>query len=104
MIRRPPRSTRTDTLFPYTTVFRSTDDGTDQPATSAAADADVNEVDVNEADVMLAQMMIPHHQQAIEMSDILLANDAAMAEVATLAEEIKAAQGDRKSTRLNSSP
>src|SRR3546814_9175443 len=24
MIRRPPRSTRTDTLFPYTTVFRST--------------------------------------------------------------------------------
>src|SRR3546814_2193261 len=26
MIRRPPRSTRTDTLFPYTTLFRS--DGT----------------------------------------------------------------------------
>src|SRR3546814_7048829 len=23
MIRRPPRSTRTDTLFPYTTLFRS---------------------------------------------------------------------------------
>src|SRR3546814_20499338 len=23
MIRRPPRSTRTDTLFPYTTIFRS---------------------------------------------------------------------------------
>src|SRR3546814_2891914 len=28
MIRRPPRSTRTDTLFPYTTLFRS--DGEDQ--------------------------------------------------------------------------
>src|SRR3546814_3352394 len=27
MIRRPPRATRTDTLFPYTTLFRS-----DQPA------------------------------------------------------------------------
>src|SRR3546814_999774 len=26
MIRRPPRSTRTDTLFPYTTLFRSLDD------------------------------------------------------------------------------
>src|SRR3546814_14979563 len=26
MIRRPPRSTRTDTLFPYTTLFRSHDD------------------------------------------------------------------------------
>src|SRR3546814_14257223 len=24
MLRRPPRSTRTDTLFPYTTLFRST--------------------------------------------------------------------------------
>src|SRR3546814_17270170 len=27
MIRRPPRSTRTDTLFPYTTLFRSAVDG-----------------------------------------------------------------------------
>src|SRR3546814_21104132 len=30
MIRRPPRSTRTDTLFPYTTLFRSC--GVRQPA------------------------------------------------------------------------
>src|SRR3546814_5618649 len=28
MRRRPPRSTRTDTLFPYTTPFRSTQQGT----------------------------------------------------------------------------
>src|SRR3546814_14735939 len=28
MIRRPPRSTRTDTLFPYTTLFRSMPDST----------------------------------------------------------------------------
>src|SRR3546814_9651628 len=28
MIRRPPRSTRTDTLFPYTTLFRSMEKGT----------------------------------------------------------------------------
>src|SRR3546814_7140851 len=28
MIRRPPRSTRTDTLFPYTTLFRSPQGGT----------------------------------------------------------------------------
>src|SRR3546814_11460183 len=27
MIRRPPRSTRTDTLFPYTTLFRSDEGG-----------------------------------------------------------------------------
>src|SRR3546814_20553678 len=30
MIRRPPRSTRTDTLFPYTTLFRSL--GVERPA------------------------------------------------------------------------
>src|SRR3546814_17421153 len=28
MIRRPPRSTRTDTLFPYTTLFRSPSEST----------------------------------------------------------------------------
>src|SRR3546814_2041234 len=31
MIRRPPRSTRTDTLFPYTTLFRSTGNDADPP-------------------------------------------------------------------------
>src|SRR3546814_1366058 len=41
MIRRPPRSTRTDTLFPYTTLFRSTSAGSrrpcPRPCTSCAA-------------------------------------------------------------------
>src|SRR3546814_16309930 len=31
MIRRPPRSTRTDTLFPYTTLFRSGPPGRAEP-------------------------------------------------------------------------
>src|SRR3546814_4091390 len=31
MIRRPPRSTRTDTLFPYTTLFRSQHEGDPLP-------------------------------------------------------------------------
>src|SRR3546814_6505434 len=34
MIRRPPRSTRTDTLFPYTTLFRSRHRRTVQAATA----------------------------------------------------------------------
>src|SRR3546814_289721 len=38
MIRRPPRSTRTDTLFPYTTLFRSR---TDQVPTTYPRLADV---------------------------------------------------------------
>src|SRR3546814_1462377 len=33
MIRRPPRSTRTDTLFPYTTLFRSYKAGTEDEVT-----------------------------------------------------------------------
>src|SRR3546814_6127752 len=39
MIRRPPRSTRTDTLFPYTTLFRSpeTADGRRSPPLPPAA-------------------------------------------------------------------
>src|SRR3546814_10795799 len=39
MIRRPPRSTRTDTLFPYTTLFRSTEPlGEDQPRPAGGRD------------------------------------------------------------------
>src|SRR3546814_5746245 len=40
MIRRPPRSTRTDTLFPYTTLFRSSG--------AASADAAVVVIDAAE--------------------------------------------------------
>src|SRR3546814_18825905 len=36
MIRRPPRSTRTDTLFPYTTLFRSFDRARDIGPTDRA--------------------------------------------------------------------
>src|SRR3546814_7082946 len=41
MIRRPPRSTRTDTLLPYTTLFRSTNSAVHNPtgATLAAPTA-----------------------------------------------------------------
>src|SRR3546814_19889353 len=39
MIRRPPRSTRTDTLFPYTTLFRS--HRVDQQARPAAVAAEI---------------------------------------------------------------
>src|SRR3546814_13475304 len=38
MIRRPPRSTRTDTLFPYTTLFRSRISQADYGAEALVAD------------------------------------------------------------------
>src|SRR3546814_9861735 len=39
MIRRPPRSTRTDTLFPYTTLFRSKEGDNSWPSPQGGIDA-----------------------------------------------------------------
>src|SRR3546814_7342672 len=39
MIRRPPRSTRTDTLFPYTTLFRSSTERATNRAPEPSANA-----------------------------------------------------------------
>ncbi len=47
----------------------------------------------NDADVMFASMMIPHHNQAIEMSDLLLAKTGVDPTVTALARKIKQAQG-----------
>lgn len=46
----------------------------------------------NAADTMFAQTMIPHHAQAVEMSDIMLAKSDLDPEIMTLATDIKAAQ------------
>lgn len=56
---------------------------TTPPVSSAAA--------FNDADVMFATQMIPHHQQAVEMSDLAL-RKATTAAVKNLATAIKAAQ------------
>ncbi|TFD32263.1 DUF305 domain-containing protein [Cryobacterium cryoconiti] len=48
--------------------------------------------DFNAADVDFAQMMIPHHEQAVAMSDDLLAKPGIDPRVIALATEIKAAQ------------
>ena len=48
--------------------------------------------DARAADVMFAQMMIPHHEQAVEMADLALQSSAATDEVKALARQIKAAQ------------
>ncbi|MEU6726535.1 DUF305 domain-containing protein [Nonomuraea wenchangensis] len=45
----------------------------------------------NDADVMFAQMMIPHHEQAVEMADLAPAR-ASDPEIKELATKIKAAQ------------
>ncbi|MEV0234619.1 DUF305 domain-containing protein [Nonomuraea sp. NPDC050786] len=57
-------------------------------ATSASAQPSAT---FNDADVMFAQMMIPHHQQAVEMAE-LADTRAADKEIKDLAAKIKAAQ------------
>lgn len=49
--------------------------------------------DVNNADMQFTMMMIPHHEQAVEMADMILGKDGIDERVLTLAEQIKAAQG-----------
>ena len=66
---------------------------TSSPQSSSASTA-------TEADEMFVTMMIPHHQQAIDMADILLAKDGADSRVIELAEQIKAAQGPEIDTML----
>lgn len=63
--------------------------------TSAAAPQTGTEVSTehNDADTMFAQMMIPHHQQAVQMSEIMLAKDGLDPQIADLATRIKEAQG-----------
>ncbi|AVL96142.1 MULTISPECIES: DUF305 domain-containing protein [Microbacterium] len=69
------------------------DTGTAPSGTSSSPSASTSSSASTEADEMFVTMMIPHHEQAIEMSDILLAKDGADPRVVELAEQIKAAQG-----------
>ncbi len=47
----------------------------------------------NQADEMFTSMMVEHHEQAIEMSDILLSKQGLAPEIQQLAQDIKDAQG-----------
>lgn len=59
------------------------------PADSSAS----GEAQHNNADVMFAQGMIPHHDQAVEMSEMVLGKEGIDPRVELLAKDIKAAQG-----------
>jgi len=67
----------------------STSDGT---PTAPSKGTGSTGAQANAADQMFVTMMIPHHQQALEMSDIVLAKPGLDPRVAELAEKIKAAQ------------
>ncbi|WP_026549841.1 DUF305 domain-containing protein [Arthrobacter sp. Br18] len=75
------------------TASRAAADTSESPVpTDTRADAAAS-TEHNDADAMFAQMMIPHHQQAVEMGDLMLAKDNISPEITDLATQIKQAQG-----------
>src|SRR3546814_12454773 len=115
MIRRPPRSTRTDTLFPYSTLFRSI---LLQVSPAAAADKLTLILDwfVNpdHGPIIVAQEQGYFAEQGLAVEVIAPADPsdppkmvaAGKADLAVSYQpqlHLQVHEGDRKSTRLNSS-
>src|SRR3546814_12939890 len=98
MIGRPPRSTRTDTLFPYTTLFRSGGalrlDSASEPLTRLTGQTAAA---LCGADDALARLI---HPQDLAAYHTALAQAAAEGAAGI---DYRLQVPDRKSTRLNSS-
>src|SRR3546814_3278437 len=122
MIRRPPRSTRTDTLFPYTTLFRSNIERISEDryrVTLAVAGFRTDEIDITAQQNLLQVTGRKEESQGGDRSRFLhvgIANrsferrfelaDFVRVEKADLADgllTIELVRDDRKRTRLNSS-
>src|SRR3546814_16692092 len=94
MIRRPPRSTRTDTLFPYTTLFRSADGifgGDAFPRIAFEllhAEADALRVAVDADDL--------HLDRVTDVDDFARVVDALVAHVGDMEQAVDAAQVDER--------
>src|SRR3546814_14302864 len=116
MIRRPPRSTRTDTLFPYTTLFRSL--GIQHQTSYPAALHKVSLQNLlgllDGAIVIPDALRIDDHRRAqlaaVETAGLVDADslqaeflDARLQIIAQADAALVLAAADRKSTRLNSS-
>src|SRR3546814_9803197 len=116
MIRRPPRPTRTDTRFPYTTLFRSM---SDRQLLAAAELARRNEIFDRVVNTSLrTKHLVDFKQRFIAPFEGKVAEKAKLIDLdvawvyglirqesrfITNARSHVGASGDRKSTRLNSS-
>src|SRR3546814_19413049 len=91
MIRRPPKSTRTDTLFPYTTLFRS------------VLDTGGLELLLRLADARNLGRGVDDGRHGIVVDPRVSPRDALDAAHAVEGRLVGEHRSDRKSTRLNSS-
>src|SRR3546814_14701026 len=99
MKRRPPRSTRTDTLFPYTTLFRSTlSGGRVASLRDAGSGKKAKSVRLDPARIATLYGQAQEERQLVRIEDVpeLLVTGLQVVEDRDFAQ-------DRKSTRLNSS-
>src|SRR3546814_2919088 len=111
MIRRPPRSTLTDTLFPYTTLFRSSSFTGElisrfsiPPPAAAAAAATAATVTAAAAATTAPEKSAMQSSDASDLTPLvnLYAGEASKIDVEK-GISIQREDGDRKSTRLTSS-
>src|SRR3546814_4773197 len=126
MIRRPPRSTRTDTLFPYTTLFRSQAHGRSQEVAepvqrlqdervSVASRGQLAEADHGCHDQERHDLRAERYGRSEQLQGRLPVPDSEVGRRADLESQAQVAwrigdslqqpddRADRKSTRLNSS-
>src|SRR3546814_19413817 len=108
MIRRPPRSTRTDTLFPYTTLFRSYNGGAELFGLTVFPDLDLNGTFLGiwlahtAFGLPLATYLLRNYIGSLP-SSIIESAEIDGADHFTIFSRLIVPLSDRKSTRLNSS-
>src|SRR3546814_14300053 len=104
MIRRPPRSTRTDTLFPYTTLFRSDQGGNNSNTTSDGV-VPPRRSSLHHSSRLLLRCLRRSHQPRRPRVSVhpVLPEGSPITALWPLPSHSQHPAKDRKSTRLNSS-
>src|SRR3546814_2867898 len=103
MIRRPPRSTRTDTLFPYTTLFRSILGKGGRSKKTSTKSTDLGRIN-RHIIPLIGKMLVTRLTKAdvtTMMKDIMAGKTRQSEKTGKL--RGRSIVRDRKSTRLNSS-
>src|SRR3546814_1188053 len=87
MRRRPPRSTRTDTLFPYTTLFRS-GVGTAQIVLAGVHVGDLEEQAVEGVELEVVEQLVEGGDVEVEAATIIFGADFERIDILRLEDQI----------------